>query len=505
MTDEARSLDLPRETGAALVGVVAALALSLLVVWRADDFALDDAWIHLSYAKSVKLGDGWSYNPGDHEAGCSSPLWVALLVVWPTGTDPLRAVAALGALLHAVAAWTGAALAIALVRQHARVDAPIPLRSIAMLAGVLVATSPLMLHGVGSGMEVPLACAVVLAMAWAIVEGHTRAAAVLGAAACLARPELALIPIVWSAAMMVARARCTPPRRRAAMAASIGALVAAAVWAIWTWSTVGDLLPNAFYIKGRGGGFDGLAYLADAVLPWQPWLVGLGGLVLGGLAIRHAHRSGDATIATLAVTAIVVTILVAMTRPLHPGVQFFEARYFVPLLAPLPVVLAVGLVDAKRLIAIVSLVPVALVTGLQTRDTATRVAEAAEDTRVLHHQPAQFVAANLPADAIVAVEGAGASRYFAPRTMTIVDLVGLNDHVSAHLHRDRDAKMCHWIARRPTHAVIPAHWGPILEAVFEVRPVAVFDDPSYTQVEPPSPMRVVVAELGAPRRSCVGL
>jgi hypothetical protein len=62
--------------------------------------------------------------------------------------------------------------------------------------------------------------------------------------------------------------------------------------------------------------------------------------------------------------------------------------------------------------------------------------------------------------------------------------------------------MCHWISRRPTHAVIPAHWGPILEAVFEVRPIAVFDDPSYTQVEPVGPMRVVVAEVGDARRAC---
>jgi hypothetical protein len=139
------------------------------------------------------------------------------------------------------------------------------------------------------------------------------------------------------------------------------------------------------------------------------------------------------------------------------------------------------------------------VTSPQVRDTIERIRDASEDTRVLHTHVARFVAANLPADAVVAVEGAGALRYQTPRSLTIVDLVGLNDHVAARLHRDRTAKSCHWISRAPTHAVIPAHWLPILAALFELAPVAAFDDDRYTQVEPPTPMRVVVVALPAVR------
>ena len=85
------------------------------------------------------------------------------------------------------------------------------------------------------------------------------------------------------------------------------------------------------------------------------------------------------------------------------------------------------------------------------------------------------------------------------QVMTALDLVGLNDHVAARLHRDRAAKICHWIARAPTHAVIPATWLPLLGDIFELAPVASFDDLVYTQVEPHHPMRVVVVAIGAPR------
>ncbi|HET6581857.1 MAG TPA: hypothetical protein VFG69_00395, partial [Nannocystaceae bacterium] len=169
--------------------------------------------------------------------------------------------------------------------------------------------------------------------------------------------------------------------------------------------------------------------------------------------------------------------------------------YFAPFVAIPVLAVAFGVTAVPRWVAIAALVPGIALTSLQVGDTLARVRAAADDTRVLHTQVARFVAANLPDDAIVAVEGAGALRYHTPRSMTIVDLVGLNDHVAARLHTDRTAKQCHWVSRRPTHAVIPAHWLPILAETFELAPVAAFDDEAYTQVEPVAPLRVVVVAL----------
>jgi hypothetical protein len=492
------------EANAPVASAILAIVLAAMIVWPGTDFALDDAWIHLDYAKSLRSGDGWSYNPGDNEAGCSSPLWALLLAVWPTAADPVPWVLALGVLFHAVTAWCGAALALALARRRASVQTPIPLGSIGWLGGALVATSPLLLHGVGSGMEVPLAAALLLAGGWAIVEGHATAAAALGALGVAARPELGAWTLALAGALWLLRTRTDPAQRRAAVLASVGAIGAAGAWALWLLATVGTVVPNAYSIKGQGGGLGGLAYVAEQVAPWQPWLIGLGGVVLAGAALRRHVRDGDAAAAAIAIASLAAVVAVASTRPLHDGVQFFEARYFAPLLVPWPILVALGLGALSRRVALVALVPVAVFTGLQARDTAARVRAAADDTRLLHRQPATWIAAELPADAVVAVEGAGATRFFAPRTMTIVDLVGLNDHVGARLHRDREAKICHWIARAPTHAVVPAGWAAMLDTIFEVTVLAVFDDPAYTQVEPIAPMRVVVVALGAvrPGRSC---
>jgi hypothetical protein len=99
---------------------VLALALAGLFSGGGGNFSLDDTWIHLSYALSLKLGEGFSYNPGDWETGSSSPLWVVLLWLWPLGADPVLRTKVLCALLHAATAALSAALAIRLALDVAR-------------------------------------------------------------------------------------------------------------------------------------------------------------------------------------------------------------------------------------------------------------------------------------------------------------------------------------------------------------------------------------------------
>jgi len=495
---EPRESSVPSETSANTVAAITAAILGALVVWGLRDFALDDAWIHLSYAKSVRLGDGWSYNPGDHEAGITSPLWVALLVVWPTAGDPVAPVLLLGALVHALAGWTASALAIAIGRQQATVAAPLPLRSIALLAGLFTASAPLLLHGIGSGMEVPLAAALALALAWAVVEGRPRTALVLGGLALFARPELGAFAASLAGAAVLARARLTTASVRAAVLGFVGASAAGLAWASWLFATVGAPVPNGWFVKG-GGSTTGFAYLTSEVLLWQPWLVGIGPLLLAAWAIRSELRKGGVQVTLVVGASMATLVAIALSRPFHPGVQFFEARYFAPVVAIPVLAVAFGVASMQRWIAVLLVLPGIALTSRQVGETLARIRGAADDTRVLHTQVARFVAANLPPDAIVAVEGAGALRYHTPRSMTIVDLVGLNDHVAARLHFDRTAKQCHWVARGPTHAVVPAHWLPILAETFELVPIAAFDDESYTQVEPLGPMRVVVVALPAVR------
>jgi hypothetical protein len=491
---------LGREGWAPVVAAVVALLIAGLMALEPRDFALDDAWIHLAYARSLSLGEGLSYNPGDWETGFSSPLYVLVLAMWPIPAhpgDPVVSVLALGALLHAITAALAGWLALRLGRERASVEHPLPLWSITLLAGVLVATTPTVVQGAVSGMEVALASAVLLGCIACAVVGSSAPAAALGVLAVLARPEaLPFLLVFGSMAWLWRRRNGEPaPRRRAPLWAAVGACFGLATWVIHTLTVSGHLWPNTQYVKGRGGGLSGLTYLTQEVLPWQPWIVGLTGVVLVALGLRRDAAERRCELACIVAAAAATWLAIALTRPLHPGVQFYESRYFTPFAPLFVLVLPFGLRGLGRWVGTALVLPVAVLTGLQLDQVRAIGRGHAEDTRALHTTVARWVATNLPPDAVVAAEGAGALRYWTPRTMTIVDLVGLNDREAAHLHHDRIAKLCHFVRRTPTHMVIPADWVPLFAGTFMLEPLEKFHHDVYTQVLPPRPMRVVVFEI----------
>src|SRR5687767_9314690 len=44
-------------------------------------FPLDDAWIHLTYARNLAEHGEWAFRLGEQSAGSTSPLWTALLSI----------------------------------------------------------------------------------------------------------------------------------------------------------------------------------------------------------------------------------------------------------------------------------------------------------------------------------------------------------------------------------------------------------------------------------------
>jgi len=493
------------ESSVAFLCALVGFAVAATMMVGTTDFALDDAWIHLAYAKSLRAGDGLSYNPGDYETGFSSPLWVLVLSVWPIAGNPIIPVKLLGALLHAATSWMGALVTLELARRGAETEHPVPLASLTLLGGVLVACQPTLVQAATSGMEVPLAAFILLAALREVLRGRSRTAAVLGVLCTWARPEL-LGAVVTAAAVLAAvhwRNRADDPRVRAAGAAAGGAALGLGVWVVYCLAVSGHPWPNAQYIKGAGGGLAGLAYLRDEVLIWQPWLVSLTGLGLLALGLREETRARQGGAWAIVAAFVATSIAIAVSRPLHAGVLFFESRYFAPLAALPVVVLPLGLTavrpDAARWVrwaAAAALLPVAGLCGLQIWQLREQLVDHCEDTRVLHTAVAQWLAENVPADAVIAVEGAGAHRVFTPRSTRIVDLVGLNDTDAAHAHFDRTAKLCVFVRRAPTHLVIPADWAAQFSPPFAVRAIASFEDPHYTQVRPPRPASVVVFEVG---------
>lgn len=476
-----------------VAALVAALLGALMLPGPAD-FALDDAWIHLAYAKSLRAGDGLSYNPGDHELGFSSPLYVLLLAVWPIAGDPVRPVQLLGIFLHAVTAFVAAHLGLELARRRATLESPLPVLSLTLLGGVLVAATPTLVQASVSGMEVGLAAALVLAVAWAMLAGHTTAALACAALAVTARPEALGFVVALAGVLVPWRWRMGERGAsvRAPLLAVVGALAALAAWVLYCLAVAGQPWPNAQAIKGEGGSVEGLGYLAAQVLPWQPWLVSLTGVVLLGLALRGDLRSRRPELLALVLASVATLVAIAWSRPLDPSLAFYQSRYFAPFAAPLALVLPFGLPRQRRVLALALALPLAVVTGLQIRALQEASLHQRADTRELHTAVAQTIATLLPRDARVAVEGAGAPRFFAPRSATILDLVGLNDRFIARHQRDVPAKLCHLVRQEPTHFAIPEEWVPQFSPVFRLRPIARFEDPMYTQVEPPRALTVVL-------------
>ncbi|NJC95184.1 MAG: hypothetical protein C3F07_01175 [Anaerolineales bacterium] len=64
---------------AALIGVAFFLVVSALT-YRIG-FPLDDAWIHLTYARNLAGHGEWAFRLGERSAGSTAPLWTALLAI----------------------------------------------------------------------------------------------------------------------------------------------------------------------------------------------------------------------------------------------------------------------------------------------------------------------------------------------------------------------------------------------------------------------------------------
>lgn len=536
-----RSPELASDTGDAVVRTwpvaVGAAALACLAgglaALASQGFCVDDAYIHLSYARSLMLGEGLSYNPGDWETGASSPLWLLCLLPFALLDDPAPGVQWLGVLLHACAAAVLAATAARLVAMgpgSAGATAGRIRLGAGLAAGGLTAVHPGLLQGAVSGMEVPLTALTLALCLRATTLGRPAAATVFGCLAVWARPEalLLLAPL----AVLHARLR----RRLACLAPALGAGLGLAVWVGYDLVVSGYPWPNTRYVKAAGDPLAGLAYLGSQVAPHEPWLVGLGGVVLPLLGLRGwrgwrgwraegqpTERWGPAADATwlplllLAAWAVAV-VAVALTRGLNPLVLFFHRRYFIPLaVAPL---LALGIAAghtglaglaglaglgrpgrAWRMLWLLPVVGVSVFTAIEVQATQ-RLQE--QGIARLHVEPSRMIAAQLPAASAVLVEGAGATRFYAPRSMRVIDMLGLNDGRTAHLpHRQRP---CAWLAARPTHLLVPRQLLAHVLPLFRARQLAEFVDPTYAQTRKVVQQHVALFELDGPtalaRRLC---
>jgi hypothetical protein len=176
-------------------------------------------------------------------------------------------------------------------------------------------------------------------------------------------------------------------------------------------------------------------------------------------------------------------------------VQFYQSRYFGIVLWVLPVLAAAGLTRLTPRIRAVLLLPVALATAYLTVDTVQAQRAQERGIAVMHIAAARYVSEHVPHARVLGVEGAGTLRFLTPRSLEVIDLMGLNNRHIAHLGDSFARSLCYLRARHVTHIAYPAQWQRSIGLSFELRTLARFTEPAYAQMSPPQPWQLTLAEV----------
>ena len=90
----------------------------------------------------------------------------------------------------------------------------------------------------------------------------------------------------------------------------------------------------------------------------------------------------------------------------------------------------------------------------------------------------------LPPQSVVLVEGAGANRFWLPRDMWILDVIGLNHQPIAHMTSFSQLRC--YLAQKPVDfAVLPRHMVNRYMEVYALEELMAFEEAQCHQTEPP--------------------
>ena len=429
------------------------------VVAGVAGFPLDDAWIHLHFARNLAEGAGFAYNPGRPVAGSTAPLWTLLLAAGAAGVGASVGLAkSLGVLC---------ALGAALLTRRAALAWGAP-PAVAVVAGVALLWAGPIAWGALSGMEVTLAALLVAAALVAHAADRPWLTAALAGLAVTARPEAALlVPFLALSGSLTFR--------RLTAFVLVPAVIVAPMIA-FSYATVGAPYPATAAAKVEGGLIGWLSGLREplamtlALRPgaflreWAQWLwrthVLLPLVLLPAIGLAWRRRGRALGVVVLALLAHPVGM--ALLAP-YRGPGFQEGRYSIHLLPLLIVVVAVGLsVTLERRRRLLLLVWLALALWPLV-PAAERYAWGVQNIEAMQVRLGRWVAAHTPPGAQLAVNDIGAIAYLSRRP--IVDLMGLVTPEILPYRREGEDGVIRFVAEVcPDYVIVFPAWFPRLTA-----------------------------------------
>ena len=200
------------------------------------NYIVDDAYIHLTFARNLAAGEGFSFNPGEPTYGVTAPLWTLLLALVGSLVGFTPALAKILSILFSV-------LTIPMVH---RLSGAMGLsRKGSLCVALIWAVEVWLVRWTAAGMETSLALLLLLLAFDAQLELRARAGFFLGLAA-LCRPETAPLAVIFA----LDTAREAGWRRGLAVLAITLAVVAP--WLIYAALEFGAVIPNPARVKGLG-------------------------------------------------------------------------------------------------------------------------------------------------------------------------------------------------------------------------------------------------------------
>ena len=437
---------------------------------------LDDAWVHLVYARNFAEGFTLAYNPGAAEAGATSPLWAVLLGL------SYQALAFTGATLPAIAKLLGIILALGVSLVALKLVHKVTGNQVlGVAAAAVIALEPSFSFAKVSGTEASLFGFVALAAASAFYHRRLTLTGLLLGLAVAARPEGVLLAALTLAALavkllwergdfrLVTRQDLAIALRLALPPALVGLTLV-----LFNLATNGTLYPNSYLVKHIPLGLfnsTNLWNLAQGYLLQTSFFSMVGIMATVPLLILAGIRyCGQGRFAALPLVAFPLALYYALsvTLALDPAPwDITLRRYLDPSLPFIAVGLMVGLYHARQLLGGLGLslrrgTPAAPpdhrppARGLKAGSTAARWASLAltllflllaampyvmmpgrwvgltnqysRESRNVHQTgvaAAGWMDQNLPADTVIGTaDAAGTIRFFGAHR--VVDLTGIN-------------------------------------------------------------------------------